>query len=86
MVGAPATYDDLAAARETLIKALRNELSPDERAFLLSIKAAEPRWELMDLPGIETLPAVQWKLANIEKMKPAKRREAYERPQAILEQ
>ncbi len=86
MVGAPATYGDLAAARETLIEALRNELSPDEREFLLSIKAAEPRWELMDLRGIETLPAVQWKLANIEKMKPAKRREAYERLQAILEQ
>jgi len=83
---APATYDDLAAARETLIEALRNGLTPDEREFILSIKDAEPRWGLMGLSGIEKLPAIHWKLANIKKMKPAKRREAYERLQAILEQ
>ena len=86
MVRTPATYDDLAAARETLIEALRKGLTSDEREFLLSMKAAKPRWELMELPGIESLPAIQWKLANIEKMNPAKRREAHERLQAILEQ
>ena len=86
MIRAPATYDDLAAARETLIEALRNGLTPDERAFLLSIKDAEPRWRLMGLPGIENLPAIHWKLANIKKMKLDKRREAYDRLQAILEQ
>jgi len=86
MVSTPTTYDDLAAARETLIDALRKGLTSDERAFLLSMKAAKPRWELMELPGIESLPAIQWKLANIEKMDPAKRREASQRLQAILEQ
>jgi hypothetical protein len=40
----------------------------------------------MGLPGIENLPAIHWKLANIKKMKLAKRREAYDRLQAILEQ
>jgi predicted nucleotidyltransferase component of viral defense system len=82
----PATYDELAAARETLIESIRVGLTASEREFLLSIKAAEPRWEIMDLPGIQALPAIEWKLANIEKMNPAKRREAYERLQGILVQ
>jgi predicted nucleotidyltransferase component of viral defense system len=86
MVRDPATYDELAAARETLIESIRVGLTASEREFLLSIKAAEPRWEIMDLPGIQALPAIEWKLANIEKMNPAKRREAYERLQGILEQ
>lgn len=84
MVSAPVTHDELVAAREALVESLRSDLTSNEREFLLSIKAAEPRWELMELPGIETLPAIQWKLANIENMKPAKRREAYERLQVVL--
>jgi hypothetical protein len=59
MVVVPATYDDLAAARETLVQSLRTGLTSNEREFLLSVKAAEPRWQLMELPGIETLPAIQ---------------------------
>ena len=86
MVRASATYDDLAEAREALIEAIRVGLTASEREFLVSIKAAEPRWELMDLPGIEALPAIQWKLANTEKTSSDKRRTAYERLQRVLEQ
>ena len=85
MVRAPVTYDYLADAREALVESLRNDLTSNERQFLLSIKATEPRWELMELPGIEDLPAIQWKLANIQKMGPDKQREAFERLQAVLE-
>ncbi|HEX9582923.1 MAG TPA: hypothetical protein VGB36_00270 [Gammaproteobacteria bacterium] len=85
IVSAPVTYDDLVVTRDVLVKSLRNDLTSNEREFLLSIKAAEPRWEFMELPGIETLPAIQWKLANIENMKPAKRRKAYKQLQAVLE-
>lgn len=84
MVSTPVTYDDLVVTRETLVKSLRDGLTSDEREFLLSIKAAEPRWKLMELPGIENLPAIQWKLTNIKNMKPARRRQAYERLQAVL--
>jgi predicted nucleotidyltransferase component of viral defense system len=85
LVRVPTTYADLAAARETLIESIRVGLTASEREFLLSIKAAEPRWELMDLPSIETLPAIQWKLANIERMNRDKRREAYDRLRRVLE-
>jgi predicted nucleotidyltransferase component of viral defense system len=85
LAGIAVTHDDLVAARETLVDSLRTGLTTAEREFLLSIKAGEPRWDLMELPGIETLPAIQWKLANIEKMTPAKRHDALARLQAILE-
>ena len=44
-------------------------LTKDDRAFLLSFKNAEPYWSLVPLDALQTMPAVQWKLANIRKLK-----------------
>jgi hypothetical protein len=38
----------------------------------------------MAIDGIETLPAIQWKLMNIQKMNKRKRAEALERLQTVL--
>lgn len=61
-------YDDLLAARETLIGILKKALTNDEKTFLLSLKEGQPKWSLMELEGIEKLPAIQWKLMNIRKI------------------
>lgn len=37
-----------------------------------TITEGKPDWKLMDMPGIEKLPAIQWKLQNIAKMDKAK--------------
>ena len=68
-------YEDLIAARETLIKTLKKELTDDEKTFLVSLKAGEPKWKLMGIDGIEKLPAIQWKLMNIRKIGVKKRAE-----------
>jgi predicted nucleotidyltransferase component of viral defense system len=68
-------YKDLIAAREKLIEALKKDLTDDEKTFLVSIKAGEPNWSVMGLKGIENLPALQWKLLNIQKMSTKKRGE-----------
>lgn len=68
-------YDDLIAARETLIGTLMNELTNEEKMFLVSLKEGQPRWNLMGLEGIEKLPAIQWKLMNIQKMNKKKHAE-----------
>jgi hypothetical protein len=68
-------YKDLIAAREALIETLKKELTDDERTFLVSIKSGEPNWSVMGLKGIEKLPALQWKLFNIQKMRATKRDE-----------
>ncbi|OFZ71187.1 MAG: hypothetical protein A3K03_09870 [Bdellovibrionales bacterium RIFOXYD1_FULL_44_7] len=56
-----------------MITQLNTDLSADERAFLISIKEGNPRWELLSLPGIENLPGLQWKLNNVRKMPKEKR-------------
>lgn len=68
-------YKDLIAARETLIETLKRELTDGEKTFLVSIKSGEPNWSVMGLKDIEKLPALQWKLLNIQKMSAKKRAE-----------
>ncbi len=68
-------YKDLIAARETLIETLKKELTDGEKTFLVSIKSGEPNWSVMGIEGIEKLPALQWKLVNIQKIGAKKRTE-----------
>jgi predicted nucleotidyltransferase component of viral defense system len=74
----------LEKTREQLIERINGELTPAEREFLLSLKRMEPKWELLGLPGIERLPGPQWKLYNLRRMDPAKRKAAEERLQQKL--
>lgn len=68
------------------IGAARKGLTAGEREFLLLLKAAKFRKNLMKLPGIEPLPANQRKLANIVMMAPPKRRTVRGQLQAVLVQ
>jgi len=51
----------------------------------MSVKTGEPQWELLGVAGIQHLPAVQWKLQNIDSMAPAKRRQAIDKLRRHLE-
>jgi molecular chaperone DnaK (HSP70) len=72
------TLDELIKTRERYIKQLKNELTKSEKNFLISLKRGQPDWDLLEIPNIEKLPALQWKLINIRKMKPVKRDKALE--------
>lgn len=80
----PVTYRELVDVRETLISKINGELTTNERQFLLSLKEGNPEWHLLGLPGIEALPALQWKLANIRKMPARKHAEGVEKLRKIL--
>ncbi len=67
------TLDDLIAARERLIGTIVGEMPEDHRRFLISIKRGRPDWGLLDLPGADALPAVQWRLANLARMDESRR-------------
>jgi hypothetical protein len=67
------TYAQLEGIRGQLISELVPALTEPERKFLVSIKQGTPEWNLLGIPGIENLPALQWKLANIRKMDTAGR-------------
>ncbi len=81
----PVALKELLMVREKLITTLKSELTQDERQFLLSIKMGHPNWPLLGVAGAEKLPAIQWKLTNIKKMKPDHHHKSIDRLRAILD-
>jgi predicted nucleotidyltransferase component of viral defense system len=77
-------YDDLVSARETLIKTLLTDLTVAEKGFLVSLKEGQPKWELLGLKAIEKLPAIQWKLMNIRRIKKDKHAESLAKLKKML--
>jgi hypothetical protein len=47
----------------------RRALTQRHRDFLLSLVRAEPEWDLMPFSNLQHLPALQWKLLNLRKLK-----------------
>jgi hypothetical protein len=84
MLRFPVPHDELVHTRESLIETVVASLSEAERAFLISLKAGEPEWTLLRIPGVETLPGIQWKLMNIQKMARGKREAALARLRQVL--
>lgn len=80
----PVTLEELEATRDTMITLIQERLSDRHKEFLLSFKRGEPDWGLLNLDGVAELPAVQWKLLNIRRMKSLKREQALERLRQVL--
>lgn len=51
-----------------MVGALQAQFTERDRDFLLSFKRGTPDWGLFDEPEAAQLPAVRWKLMNIEKL------------------
>lgn len=77
-------YKELEDARRTLIKEINKKITDDERTFLMSFKEEFPRWELLGVKGVQDMPAIKWKLANLMKMGGKKRKEAIDRLRKML--
>ena len=84
MVVEPVTVEELRIAGERLVSRLREEMTQGERRFIVSVKEGKPQWDLLEVPGIENLPALRWKVQNILRMAPAKHREAVRKLQDYL--
>ncbi|MVS99787.1 nucleotidyl transferase AbiEii/AbiGii toxin family protein [Devosia marina] len=69
MTTIPITLDELAATRDQLIADIRNRLDDTTRQFLLSLHDGAPDFTAIGLPQAQTLPAVRWKLLNLNKLK-----------------
>jgi hypothetical protein len=70
----PVPVEALEDTQATLPGLLRVSLSQYERRFLLSIVRGEPDWSLLPIPHLAELPALRWKLANIEKLRQSPKR------------
>jgi len=78
------TLNELLTARAKLIKKISEELTLNERKFLLSIKLGEPQWDLLPFKNLEQLPSLQWKLINIKKMDKNKHKKMVDKLKEVL--
>ena len=80
--------EDLEATRLELVEALQGQFTNRDRDFLLSFKRGEPDWSLFDEVSASGLPAVRWKLINIQKLckNKVKHQEQFAKLERLLEQ
>jgi hypothetical protein len=74
-IGMTAEPVDLAVLEETqkrLHRELPASLTENHRRFLISLVRAEPDWSLMPYAHLRELPALKWKLINLENLKKKK--------------
>ncbi len=65
----PVTIEELAVTRQRLRRELLASLTPEHKRFLLGLVAGAPPWEMMSCRHLAELPAVQWKLQNLARLK-----------------
>lgn len=78
------SLEELINARENLIKTLQNELTEVERNFLYSVKQGVPDYSLLPFENLDQLPALRWKVMNINKMDKKKHNMMLEKLKKVL--
>ncbi len=78
------TLSALIETRQNLISLIKTSLTDQEKQFLLSFKNKTPNWRLLGMDGIENLPAVKWKLLNLNRMSIKKHKPAYSKLEKYL--
>ena len=68
MAFTPFSYADFEATRERLVQEINKGWTDNDRAFMLGFKQGKPNWSLLPLENLSRMPAVQWKLLNIQKL------------------
>lgn len=71
----PVKLDELIELREIMIKSIINSLTDKDKQFLLSFKKGIPEWNLLEFENCKNLPAILWKLKNIQDMSKTKHKE-----------
>jgi hypothetical protein len=74
----------LEAARIDLANTISRSMTEQDKEFLMSVKQCKPDWTLLPIEGIDQLPAVRWKLINLERMPRARHIAAAEKLARVL--
>jgi predicted nucleotidyltransferase component of viral defense system len=62
------SMDALIAVREQLVSAVHSRLDERAKQLLLSFHELRPDWNLLGIPDIRNLPAIRWRLINLERL------------------
>lgn len=77
-------YSDFVNTRNTLIEKINANLSNDDKKFLLSFFEGKPDWSLFRESSAQDLPAIKWKLINLNKLDSAKKSSQIESLKSIF--
>ena len=66
MTAEPVTLDTLLESRARLREELPERLTDEQRQFLKGLARADPDWTLLQCPHAAELPALRWKLKNMQ--------------------
>jgi predicted nucleotidyltransferase component of viral defense system len=73
MTAEPVVLADLLQARTALVHNIVGDMPEPHRRFLVSFERGQPDWDLLALPGVNILPAVQWRQQNLDTLSKPKR-------------
>jgi len=62
------TYSDYEETKEKLITTINSKLTKTDKEFLIGFASGHPDWSLCPVEVLKDLPAVRWKLININKL------------------
>jgi len=65
--------EELSKAREALIESIVGKMPNAHQRFLISFENGQPDWALLGLPHVIELPAVKWRMLNLDKLSPRTR-------------
>ncbi len=84
MTAKPMALKVLLKTRERLAGEVRSRLDNSLKRFLLSVQRGKPEWDLLKVNGAADLPAVKWRMQNLEKMTPQAMNSELSRLEKIL--
>lgn len=68
MTREPLVLDDLLQVRNRLFTELPSALTAKHLEFLLGLVQCEPDWSLMSCSHLKDMPAIRWKLTNLQRL------------------
>ena len=80
----PVSKETLITTQRRLHEDIRDRLVDDVATFLLSLHDAEPDFDLLGFPDAYRLPAIKWKVRNLERLKADNPRKHVEQREELM--
>jgi predicted nucleotidyltransferase component of viral defense system len=85
MTREPVSLEQLEEVRSRLRKELLGKLTAAHRRFLFSVLECEPEWDLLQLAHLKDMPALRWKIQNLQRLKASNSRKFKQQAAALRE-
>jgi hypothetical protein len=80
----PVSMEQLEKTFIRMVRKIHAAITDADRNFLVALKRGTPDWKAFTLPEAERLPAIQWKILNLDRMNPDKRKKAAAKLEKVL--